>query len=176
MNKVNYKIYQWKKVFSYFHSFMDLERYKRIHKQEININRYNVTYDSVIELQFENEIEILEKLFRKFNIEHPKDFKSYSLSVGDIVEIFDKFYYCDSVGWKEIQVDKEIPKVAIQDYLIFEHEFTLDELIEKKRLETKDEKIILKYVSDLSEDFKQFCWEEGFEPQKVYFMKEKTND
>jgi hypothetical protein len=39
-----------------------------------------------------------------FNLEHPKDFRGHSLSVSDIVQMEDEFYYCDSFGWKKIAV------------------------------------------------------------------------
>jgi hypothetical protein len=180
MNKVEYKIYQWKRVFKRNHAFLGLEEYKDIHKQNINLNRYEVTYDNSIKLEFDlkfesEEMEVLETLFRIFNIERPNDFKGYSLSVGDIVEVFGKFFYCDSMGWKEIEVETKMPKVAIEDYLLFEHGWSLDNLIRKKRLEVKDEKLVLKYVYDLSKDFEQFCWEERFEPQKTYFIKNISN-
>ena len=48
----------------------------------------------------------LEKLFQRFNIDIPQDFKGHSLSVSDIVVISgkgeEKAYYCDSVGFKEV--------------------------------------------------------------------------
>ena len=54
----------------------------------------------------------LEEIFRFFNLNHPWDFKGHSLSVSDIVQIIDShtnvlngYYYCDSVGWKKIDVE-----------------------------------------------------------------------
>ena len=48
----------------------------------------------------------LDKLFQRFNIDIPQDFKGHSLSVSDIVVIYgkgeEKAYYCDSVGFKEV--------------------------------------------------------------------------
>ena len=52
----------------------------------------------------------LDKIFRIFNLEHPEDFKGHSLSVSDIVQIIDSdeepngYYYCDSIGWKKIDI------------------------------------------------------------------------
>ena len=51
---------------------------------------------------------ILEELFRIFNVDHPADFRGHSLSVSDIVALkkdgndYWYWYYCDSFGWKEI--------------------------------------------------------------------------
>ena len=45
---------------------------------------------------------ILEGLFTIFNLHRPTDFKGHSMSVSDIVELDDKTYYCDSIGFVEI--------------------------------------------------------------------------
>jgi len=44
----------------------------------------------------------LEKIFMKFNMERPKDFKGHSLSVSDIVLVDGKAFYCDSMGFEPI--------------------------------------------------------------------------
>ena len=50
-----------------------------------------------------NDFDILEKLFVKFNTNHPQDFTGHSMSVSDVVILNGKKYYCDSIGWKEIK-------------------------------------------------------------------------
>lgn len=54
----------------------------------------------------------LDDIFRIFNLEHPSDFNGHSLSVSDIVQIVDSdtdvedgYYYCDSFGWKKINIE-----------------------------------------------------------------------
>jgi hypothetical protein len=58
------------------------------------------------ECGYQNDLEICEKLFQKFNIDHPKNFAGHSMSVSDIVMFRDgnvnTFYYCDSIGFKKI--------------------------------------------------------------------------
>ena len=48
-----------------------------------------------------------EDIFRIFNIEHPAGYKGRSLSVSDIVELYDdknsSFFYCNTNGYKKIQ-------------------------------------------------------------------------
>ena len=51
----------------------------------------------------------LEYIFYKFNCEHPEDFKGHSLSVSDIVKLGDDYFYCQSLGWKNVSHDCEIP-------------------------------------------------------------------
>lgn len=63
---------------------------------------YNVVYSGEVESS-ENVMGVLEGLFRKFNFNHPADFKGHSLSVSDIVELDGKYYYCDSFGYVELK-------------------------------------------------------------------------
>ena len=55
---------------------------------------------------FTPQYEELEKLYEKFNINHPADFRGHSLSVSDIVALkrdgVVSCHYCDSVGFKEV--------------------------------------------------------------------------
>lgn len=61
--------------------------------------------------------QILEWVYAKFNIDKPKLFHHYSLSVGDIVTLTDKdnntrAYFCDSFGWTEIPAFAEYISAA----------------------------------------------------------------
>ena len=66
-----------------------------------NFKDYKKVYDEMEE--GEDNIDILDKLFEKFNLAHPDDFHGHSLSVSDVIILDDKMYYCDSIGWKEIK-------------------------------------------------------------------------
>lgn len=50
--------------------------------------------------------ETLEDIYRRFNIDHPEDFKGHSLSVSDVVVLHgngaDTAYYVDSIGFQEL--------------------------------------------------------------------------
>ena len=52
----------------------------------------------------ESEDTDLENIFIRFNHNHPEGFKGHSLSVSDVVEIDGKYYYCDSFGFKEVEL------------------------------------------------------------------------
>lgn len=41
-------------------------------------------------------------LWEKFNLDHPKDYTGHSLSTSDIVQLDDKYFYCDSCGWVDV--------------------------------------------------------------------------
>lgn len=55
--------------------------------------------------------ETLEDVFCTFNFERPAGFNGHSLSVSDVVEIVESdsiepgFYFCDSIGFKQITFD-----------------------------------------------------------------------
>lgn len=63
------------------------------------------------ELVYEGEIETndLESIYTKFNLNHPRGFTGHSLSMSDVVELYDdngsEFYYVDRFGFKEIDFE-----------------------------------------------------------------------
>ena len=70
-------------------------------KDKFDILDYTKVYEGNI-VPGENEFVVLEQLFEIFNIRRPEDFKGHSLSTSDVVQLGDKYYFCDSVGWKDI--------------------------------------------------------------------------
>lgn len=50
----------------------------------------------------------LEEIFAKFNVNHPEHFAGHSLSVSDVVEVWEttsdvhRFYYCSRFGFTEV--------------------------------------------------------------------------
>jgi hypothetical protein len=67
---------------------------------EPSMKNYETVYDG------ELETNDLESIYTKFNIEHPNGFKGHSLSISDVVELYEEsgseFHYVDRVGFKEI--------------------------------------------------------------------------
>ena len=71
-----------------------------------NLNRG--VYDKVYDFDVESSTEIsLDDLYEIFNLHRPDDFKGHSMSVSDVVETPDGFWFCDSFGWKKIDWEKE---------------------------------------------------------------------
>lgn len=99
MKKFNYVIYQTK-VESDF-AFM---RWEWAKEHNWSFNSYRSVWNGTEEAK--NNLELLENLFEKFNLYHPEGYRAHSLSVSDVVRINDgneiKYYYCDSIGWKDI--------------------------------------------------------------------------
>lgn len=60
---------------------------------------------------FDGEVDTndLEELYAKFNIDHPAGYEGHSLSMSDVVELYDgsgsSFHYVDRFGFKEIGFD-----------------------------------------------------------------------
>lgn len=73
--------------------------------KEIDLRDYVPTWTD--ECGYQNDLEICEKLFEKFNLDHPDNFAGHSMSVSDIVVIVDgkivNAYYCDAIGFKKIE-------------------------------------------------------------------------
>lgn len=72
---------------------------------------YNLLYASslmklVQTINFNSIPDMLDYLFEKFNIDRPSDFLGHSLSVGDVIVVYDgiekKSYYVDDFGFTEL--------------------------------------------------------------------------
>ena len=61
---------------------------------------YQAAYDGTLDT---ND---LEEIYAKFNVEHPEGFTGHSLSMSDVVELYDEagseFHYVDRFGFKQI--------------------------------------------------------------------------
>lgn len=70
---------------------------------------YEETYEG--EVPFDGDpVASLEVLFRTFNIEHPADFRSHSLSVGDRVVLGgEATFECKAFGWEPAEHPTEAP-------------------------------------------------------------------
>ena len=66
-------------------------------------------YDKVFEGAV--EADTLEGIYQMFNCDCPEDFQGHSLSVSDVVEIVNGenagFYFCDSIGFQQVEFDPD---------------------------------------------------------------------
>jgi len=64
-------------------------------------DNYDVVFDGGLDTNN------LESIYTKFNMDHPSDFKGHSLSISDVVELYDdsssEFHYVDQFGFKAIE-------------------------------------------------------------------------
>lgn len=75
------------------------------------LNRYQEVYRGTLtELEDTRSDDTLEKLYEKFNLRIPEDFRGHSLSVSDVVELnLDGeriFYFVDSIGFQKLKKEK----------------------------------------------------------------------
>ncbi len=70
------------------------------HFGEPDPDNYRMVYDGKVDTNN------LEELFAKFNLDHPSGYEGHSLSMSDVVELYDgsgsSFHYVDRFGFKEI--------------------------------------------------------------------------
>lgn len=74
-------------------------------KERFDFSKYNLKYEGTIVVDKINEkedLKCLEELFFILNCMHPADYHTRSLSVSDVVEINNNFYFCDSFCWRPL--------------------------------------------------------------------------
>lgn len=80
--------------------------------KEINSDDYVPVWTGTSEefkLETDEVFELLERLFEKFNINHPENYAASSLSVGDVValqkrsDLKPEYYMCCGIGWEKVE-------------------------------------------------------------------------
>ncbi len=76
---------------------------------EVFIKDYVPVYQGELpdEVKNQSDIDVLEYLFKTFNIRHPDDYPSRSMSPGDVVTMtlrgHTRHYLCCTIGWHELK-------------------------------------------------------------------------
>ena len=79
--------------------FSSLEMLEHLElRDKLSLELYEKVYEGEIEEPFD-----LEDIYCKFQGPKPEGYKGHSLSISDLIEIDEKFYYVDDFGFKEIQ-------------------------------------------------------------------------
>lgn len=70
----------------------------------IDSNYYKPVYETDVKLLHEaTTMDVLEDIYRQTNIgKHPVGYTGHSLSVSDVVQVEDDFYFCDSIGFQKL--------------------------------------------------------------------------
>lgn len=75
-----------------------------------NPENYQVVYDGQLETNN------LDAIYEKFNINHPPGYQGHSLSMSDVIELYDDsgstFHYVDRFGFKEIDFQAPAPELT----------------------------------------------------------------
>lgn len=67
------------------------------------IGMYDLKYEGSVEKEEGVTVYgVLEHIYHVFNVSKPEGFRGHSLSVSDVVELEGKYYFCDSIGFTEI--------------------------------------------------------------------------
>ena len=89
------------------------ETLARLNSDSIDSALYDLVFDGEIEAKD------LEAVYAKFNLDHPAGYTGRSMSVSDVVEVVESttckegYYFCDSIGFKEIPFQPELTKNAL---------------------------------------------------------------
>lgn len=84
-----------------------------------NLNHFQGSQDidcKIYDKAFEGDVDCqsLEDVYRKFNLDHPEDYKGRFLSVSDVIEVktgeevTPGFYFCNDFGFKEVSFDPSL--------------------------------------------------------------------
>jgi hypothetical protein len=83
-------------------------------RTEINRSLYDEVYDGEVNCKD------LEDVFHLLNMNHPADYKGHSLSVSDVIRTSEGYFFCDSVGFKQIEFTcKQKVQLTGQDGNVF---------------------------------------------------------
>ena len=85
----------------------------RLNGESIDPTLYDLVFDGEVETKD------LEAVYAKFNLDHPAGYTGRSMSVSDVVQVVESttakegFYFCDSIGFKEIAFQPELTQNAL---------------------------------------------------------------
>lgn len=142
-NVPKYAIYQIKKGEDYHNArFTGWDEMKRFNIP-FDKNNYDAVYSgnvSDVSKSHSNGV-VLEEIFKKFNTDHPEDFKGHSLSVSDVITLEDKSgksaFFVDSYGMTDVTdlfFDMEKQKIDLSKL----SEITLTEEYDRRKDQPDD--------------------------------------
>lgn len=86
--------------------FRDYDFTKRRYENKNDLLRlYRTVYeidDYESKTMDKSALSICNDIFVDFNLSIPEDFKGHSLSISDIIQLDDTYYYVDSIGFVEV--------------------------------------------------------------------------
>ena len=93
-------------------AFRDLETMHKAGYEQPPADSYQLVYDGeLIHPREWTEDHVLERIFSACNDDLPEGYQGHSLSVSDVVELYDgddrEFFYCNSAGFTPVRFDAE---------------------------------------------------------------------
>ena len=109
-----FRVYQldFKGIETHSFAFRSMEAMRRAGYEQPPADSYQVVYDGeLIHPKDWQESVVLERIFRDCNDDLPEGYQGHSLSMSDIVELYDgdnrDFFYCDEAGFTLVRFDAE---------------------------------------------------------------------
>lgn len=98
------RIWQWREDIPPEKKFLPYEVYHRDHQTVRRVD-YRAVYDGYI------ETEELEKIFQKFSTRRPEGYEGRTLSMSDLIELYEEdgardYYYVDEYGFRKLAADE----------------------------------------------------------------------
>lgn len=99
---------------------------------------------------FDGEVKTnrLEDIYDKFNMDIPDNFEGHSMSMSDIIELYDAdgstFHYVDSFGFKEVEM--RMQQSQTEETGFSQHEETQEHEQEQEQEQEQDSNIIMKFT------------------------------
>lgn len=107
----NVRIWQLKPETDVMMKFISLDEQEKQFGSP-NPDNYRIAYDG--QMGTNN----LEAIYTRCNIDHPHGYNGHSLSMSDVVELYDEngsqFHYCDRFGFKEISFEPSEPTQGME--------------------------------------------------------------
>ena len=107
-----YRVYQLdlKGIETYPFAFRSLETMHKAGYEQPPADNYQLVYDGeLIHPKEMDEHAVLDRIYERCNDDLPEDYRGHSLSMSDIVELYDqdhgKFFYCDTVDFIPVKFD-----------------------------------------------------------------------
>lgn len=90
-------------------------------RKGIDVSHDSFPDPTLYDLVYDGEVEAkdLEAVYAKFNLAHPEGYTGRSMSVSDVVQVVESstvkegFYFCDSIGFKDIPFQPELSRNAL---------------------------------------------------------------
>ena len=112
-----YRIYQINttRVCSVPYAFRSCDEMREAEYRQPAARDYDLVYDGRMTASGnEADSELLEKIYRRFNLDLPEDYPGRSLSMSDVMELYDsgsrRYFYCDRMGFSPVQFSPMLVK------------------------------------------------------------------
>ena len=96
-------------------AFGGIQELRKANYEQPPASEYQLVYDSnLFCTDSETKDQILERIYQQFNDDLPEDYHGRSISPSDVIELYSnteqRYYYCDKIGFCEVQFSPLLAK------------------------------------------------------------------